>query len=150
MDQLTGGCQCGAVRYRLLSRPHGASVCHCRMCQKAVGSPFGAYAPMESDQLEFTRGVPKIFVSSKIAERGFCGDCGTPLTYRNITSSRVSVTICSMDDPEAAPPEYQLDAENAVSWAADCLTRPNTQVDDWLKAHGLTDVGSRQHADRET
>ena len=34
----TGGCQCGAVRYALYAMPEG-SVCHCRMCQKAVGGP---------------------------------------------------------------------------------------------------------------
>ena len=104
-SKLTGGCQCGAVRYQLAAAPTGASICHCRMCQKATGSPYGAYAPMARDALAFTRGAPKIFRSSEIAERGFCAECGTPLTYRNVTSQRISVTICSLDDPELAPPE---------------------------------------------
>jgi len=34
----TGGCQCGAVRYQLLTPPEHASICHCRMCQKASGT----------------------------------------------------------------------------------------------------------------
>ena len=37
---LTGGCQCGAVRYALYAMPERAGICHCRMCQKAVGGPF--------------------------------------------------------------------------------------------------------------
>ena len=41
---LTGGCQCGAVRYRLDAPPNDANICHCRMCQKATGSPYGAFA----------------------------------------------------------------------------------------------------------
>ena len=41
---LTGGCQCGAVRYALYAEPQRAGVCHCRMCQKAVGGPFMAWA----------------------------------------------------------------------------------------------------------
>ena len=39
-SDLTGGCQCGNVRFRarLLGR---GSICHCRMCQKAFGGFFG-------------------------------------------------------------------------------------------------------------
>ena len=148
-NDLTGGCQCGAVRYRLDATPKGASICHCRMCQKAVGSPYGAYAPMHRDELIFTRGAPKIFRSSAIAERGFCADCGTPLTYRNVKSSRISVTICSLDEPNAIAPEFQLDADMAVAWVHDCLSKPNSSVEEWLKSRGIADVGSRQHPDRE-
>ena len=146
---LSGGCQCGAVRYRLAATPRGASVCHCRMCQKATGSPFGAYAPTPREALVFTRGEPKLFRSSDIAERGFCADCGTPLTYRNVTGSRISVTICSLDNPDAVAPESQLDAGNAVSWLADCLTRHNTQIDDWLKSKSIADIGGRQQPDHD-
>ena len=148
-DGLTGGCQCGAVRYRLEATPQGASICHCRMCQKATGSPYGAFAPVKREELVFTRGVPKLFQSSAFAERGFCGECGSPLTYRAFKSSRVSVTICSLDDPEAAPPEFQLEAQAAISWLRDCLTKPNTEVGDWLKSRGVAEVGSRQHPDHD-
>ncbi len=146
---LTGGCQCGAVRYRLAATPTGASICHCRMCQKAVGSPYGAYAPMAREALVFTRGAPKIFRSSQIAERGFCADCGTPLTYRNVTGARISVTMGSLDDPNAVVPEFQLDADNAVVWVRECLDKPNTQVADWLKSKQIADVGGRQHPDHD-
>ena len=40
---LAGGCQCGAVRYRLEAKPKATSICHCRMCQKASGGPFAAF-----------------------------------------------------------------------------------------------------------
>jgi hypothetical protein len=148
-SKLTGGCQCGAVRYSLASAPTGASICHCRMCQKATGSPYGAYAPMAREALVFTRGAPKIFRSSEIAERGFCAECGTPLTYRNVTSQRISVTICSLDDPELTPPEFQLDPAAAVSWVSDCLTKPAESVEDFLKTRGVTKVGTRQHPDHD-
>lgn len=46
----TGGCQCGAVRYALYAAPEG-SVCHCRMCQKAVGGPFAALAKFAKSDL---------------------------------------------------------------------------------------------------
>ena len=148
-DGLTGGCQCGAVRYRVAATPQGASLCHCRMCQKATGSPYGAYAPMPRDALSFTRGAPRLFQSSDIAERGFCADCGTPLTYRNLTSERISVTICSLDDPDSVAPEHQLDALNAVAWVGECLTKPNTQIADWLVQKHIGEIGSHQHPDHD-
>jgi hypothetical protein len=147
--ELTGGCQCGAVRYRLAATPKGASICHCRMCQKAGGAPYMAFAPVKTRDFAVTRGALAIFKSSDIAERGFCANCGTPLTYRNVTGSSISVTICSLDDPNAVPPESQLGEESAVAWVHDCLTKPNTRTDDWLKSRNIVAVASRQHPDRE-
>jgi hypothetical protein len=146
---LTGGCQCGAVRYRLETPPVDVNICHCRMCQKATGSPYGAFASVKNEALAFTHGAPKVFASSAIAERGFCADCGTPLTYRGVGSARTSVTICSLDDPNAAAPTSQLDGDNAVAWVRDCLNLPNTQIADWLKSKTIADVGSRQHPDHD-
>ena len=146
---LTGGCQCGAVRYRLAATSDAATICHCRMCQKATGSPYGAYARMAREALVFTRGAVKAFRSSEIAERGFCADCGTPLTYRNVTSARISVTICSLDDPNSVTPAFQLDALNAVAWVGECLTKPNTQIADWLAEKSIAEIGVRQHPDHD-
>ena len=42
MTILTGGCQCGALRYHVAAGPAFASICHCRMCQRATGGPFAA------------------------------------------------------------------------------------------------------------
>ena len=40
MTILSGGCQCGAVRYKAEIQPETAHLCHCRMCQKAAGNYF--------------------------------------------------------------------------------------------------------------
>ena len=73
---LTGGCQCGAVRFsaRRLGR---ASICHCRMCQKAFGSFFGPL--VTAFGVSWTRGEPGWFQSSNKVRRGFCAQRGTPL-----------------------------------------------------------------------
>src|SRR6188508_1292579 len=94
--QLTGGCQCGAIRYRLLVAPTHASICHCRMCQKASGQPVMAFARVPKDKLQWTRGKPGAFRSSSIVERHFCAACGTPLTYNYIEGPNISVTMCSL------------------------------------------------------
>lgn len=146
---LTGGCQCGAVRFAVKSAPVKISICHCRMCQKATGSPYGAYAPMPLDALTFTKGAPKIFRSSDIAERGFCAACGTPLTYRNVTGQRISVTICSLDDANAVAPEHQIEAQRAVSWLRECLETPNETVAEFMAARGVAAIASRQHPDHD-
>ena len=57
--RLTGGCQCGAVRYELTARPRGSSICHCRMCQKAGGAPFMAFTGTGPKHFAFTRGAPR-------------------------------------------------------------------------------------------
>ena len=45
----TGGCQCGAVRFRIKGKLGRPSICHCRMCQKQFGSFFGALVTVPSD-----------------------------------------------------------------------------------------------------
>jgi hypothetical protein len=77
----SGGCQCGAVRYRVEGELGRATICHCRMCQKAMGGPFGPFVSVRVEQIAWTRGQRKRFASSNNVSRGFCGDCGTPLTF---------------------------------------------------------------------
>src|SRR5882757_5308985 len=72
---MTGGCQCGAVRYALFETPE-STVCHCRMCQKAVGGPFAAFCKVKLPHFAWTLGEPASFQSSSAANRQFCRACG--------------------------------------------------------------------------
>jgi hypothetical protein len=148
---LTGGCQCGAVRYRLIVEPTGVNICHCRMCQKASGGPLMAFGGVRLDQLVWTRGAPKIFASSAIGERGFCAQCGTPLTYRmhELEGDRISVALGSLDQPAAVAPTIQFGVESKVPWLDGALALPAQKTADWLKLSEAA-VGNRQHPDRET
>ncbi|WP_315760321.1 GFA family protein [Sphingomonas sp. Y38-1Y] len=113
----TGGCQCGAVRYRIdaviADSPH---ICHCRMCQRAVGGPFAALFAAPDDAIEWTRGEPASWRSSSEATRGFCAECGTPLYYLGNGSGRINVTIASLDNPEAFAPQTQVGVEGRLDW----------------------------------
>ena len=142
----TGGCQCGAVRYQLLTPPEHASICHCRMCQRACGQPFMTFARVKKENLRWTRGSPSTFQSSNIAERGFCSGCGTPLTYRRIESSTISVTIGSLDDPEPARPELQFGIEGKLSWTGELDALPVTRTDEWMRENNIVQIDSRQYA----
>ena len=117
---ITGGCQCGAVRYAFAGPLTGAHFCHCRMCQRAVGNLFAALVGGPRDRLAWTRGEPARFKSSSVATRGFCAACGTPLTFEYDDAARVSVTIGSLDDPEAAPIGVHYGVESRVSWLKLC------------------------------
>ncbi len=146
---LTGGCQCGAVRYRIDATPRGGILCHCRMCQKAGGAPFMAFVGSPNDKFALTRGKIAYFASSDIADRGFCRDCGTPLTYRGRGADHVSVTIGSLDDPDAVTPNRQLGAEARVHWLDDALRAPATSVQAWFEARNVASIDNRQHPDRD-
>lgn len=108
---LTGGCQCGAVRYAIPVPTKGVHLCHCRMCQKAVGNYFAALAPAPRDQLIWTRGAPTWFRSSTAAERGFCKVCGTPLTFAYVGGKTIHISIGSLDNPDAVTLDVQYGVE---------------------------------------
>ena len=133
MANLTGGCQCGAVRYEWLEKPAYSTVCYCRMCQKASGQAFMGLTGGKKEHLRWTRGELAIFRSSNMVERGFCPDCGTPLSYAFDGTGRISVTINSLDDPEAMPPQKQYGTESKVSWVEGIHALPGQTSDEWLK-----------------
>lgn len=132
---VTGGCQCGAVRYRIDASLRQIHYCHCRMCQRAVGNLFAALAGAPKDALHWTLGQPRFFASSSVALRGFCERCGTPLTFAYIDAQRVYVTIGSLDHPQAAVPEIHYGIESRLPWLhiADDLPAETTSDDPRLR-----------------
>lgn len=147
---LTGGCQCGAVRYGLKSQPAEASICHCRMCQKAFGSYFAPLAQVPRADLVWTRGAPAIFRSSTIVTRGFCAACGTPLTYDYEDGPTISVSLGSLDDPAAVPPVLQDGIEGVMPFFAALPGLPAAHTDDNMPAGSLARLRSFQHPDHDT
>jgi len=146
MTNLTGGCQCGAVRYEWTMKPAYSSVCYCRMCQKASGQPFMGLTGGKQEHLKWTRGAPSIFRSSDKVERGFCRECGTPLTYAFDDTGRISVTINSLDEPEAMPPTKQYGTESKVSWIEHLDELPAQRIDEWLRDKGVQLVNNQRSA----
>jgi hypothetical protein len=121
---LRGGCQCGAVRYALYAEPESADICHCRMCQRAVGNLFMAVAGIPLDQFAWTTGEPAVFRSSSAAERGFCARCGTPLTFRYLAKHTINVTLGSLDEPANVRPTLQHGIESRVPWWRELFELP--------------------------
>ena len=112
---MTGGCQCGSVRYALYAEPE-SSVCHCRMCQKAVGGLFAAFCKVKLADFAWTRGEPGAFRSSSAAERHFCPACGTPLTFHYLDGDAIEVTTGSLDEPVRVPIVKNFGADTRLPW----------------------------------
>lgn len=147
---LTGGCQCGAVRYALYALPEGTHICHCRMCQKAVGGPFAPLAPVRLVDFAWTRGAPATFLSSSEAARDFCARCGTPLSFRYLDSSWIDVTIGSLDRPALASPLRQYGSESQVSWFAALVSLPASSTAENMQQERQARIVSYQHPDHDT
>ncbi|MGH6924122.1 MAG: GFA family protein [Propylenella sp.] len=150
--RITGGCQCGAVRYALHAQPDNPHICHCRMCQKAFGSFFAPLTGVPLTAFELTRGALSIFKSSDPTERGFCANCGTPLTIHDVDSLRIAVSIGSLDRPENVPPLKQYGIEGRLSWFATLPSLPGdktTEADNPELAAKIA-ASNHQHPDHDT
>ena len=144
----TGGCQCGAVRYALYAEPTNPHICHCRMCQKALGNYFAPFAGVSLGDFAWVRGTPGAFRSSEAAERGFCRDCGTPLSFRFLDKDRISVSLGSLDDPARVPPAKQYGVESRLPFLAALTDLSGVRTEDYVAAADLARLASRQHPDQ--
>jgi hypothetical protein len=91
------------------------------MCQRSSGSAFMVGARFTNDTLQFTKGRPKVYRSSDIAERGFCAECGSQLYYRLVVQISgyepgIALATGTLDDPESVKPEYHYGVESQLSW----------------------------------
>ncbi len=102
-SRLTGGCQCGAVRFACDAPPENVHVCHCRMCQKAVGGPFAVICPVSKASFRLTRGEMAWFQSSEVARRGFCRTCGTPMAFDYPEDEGIGLLVGTFDQPDRGP-----------------------------------------------
>jgi len=152
-DPFTGGCQCGAVRYAFDQAPENVHVCHCRMCQKAVGGPFAIICPVLKSSFRVTRGEIAWFHSSGLARRGFCRDCGTPLIFDYPEFPDIGVLGGTLDDPDRAPPVVQYGNESRRSYYAALAALPGDHPTYSVDPNGYLpriQASNRQHPDHDT
>lgn len=149
-EVLAGGCQCGAIRFRITGPVIDVSLCHCRMCQKATGGLFGAYVAVENQYLDWTRGAPSHFQSSSVARRGFCPSCGTPMTFE-WSAERTVIALGSFDVPDFFTFDVAYASENMHPAIAGLVHVPASSLADTPEAQtayeGMTVY---QHPDSDT
>jgi hypothetical protein len=146
---LVGGCQCGAVRFALKAAPLKVSICHCRMCQKASGAPFASFADIDKSQFSWTRGQPAAFRSSSIAERDYCRDCGTPLSFRRIDGPRIEILTGTFDRPDRLIPTRQFGTESRLGWVVGISNMPSQTTMQNYGPEKMATIVSHQHPDHD-
>jgi hypothetical protein len=130
-DEMTGGCACGRVRYRVPIENDDAYLCHCRMCQRASGAVSLAFKNVKAATVTW-EGEPDWYASSPIARRPYCSACGTSLGFRfNEGSENMDLSVASFDDPSRFVPKWHFGAES--------IQRP------WLNTDGLPEHKSTDY-----
>ena len=122
----TGHCLCGAVKFAYDGEPKWTLNCHCESCRRAVSAPMATWISVPADSLRFTATMPTYYASSPGVRRGFCGRCGSPLTYENEKlPGEVHLLAVALASQEAVKPSAHVFVEDQLPWfdAADDLPR---------------------------
>jgi hypothetical protein len=148
---ITGGCQCGAVRFQVNGPLGRASICHCRMCQKAFGSFAAPFVNVAISHVKWTRGEPTEFRSSAVGSRGFCSKCGTPLTMETDGDTTIDLAMGAFDDAASLGPLVeQIGVESRVPWFSGIEQLPEKQANTGKTSEEVGQRKSLQHPDRDT
>jgi hypothetical protein len=109
---LTGGCQCGRVRYEVVIESDDSYWCHCRMCQWATGGIAAAIVEVKVEPVH-RLSEPDWYDSSPVAGRSFCSACGTPLGLGwSDGTGGFDLTVGSFDDPSRLRPVAHAGSES--------------------------------------
>jgi len=124
LSTIEGGCLCGGVRYRLHNRPKPGSDCHCEDCRRASAAPYVTWCSVPSKAIEILSGeLRRVLYTGRL--RSFASCCGTPLFIQDEVSSEwIDVTVASLDDPKAMPPEAAIWTEDKLPWVQLDPSRP--------------------------
>lgn len=118
---LSGGCQCGALRYQLAAAPITLYACHCTNCQKQTGSAFVLSTLIPEAAFSFTHGKPaKTGWTSDAGNTRFgwyCGDCGSRIANGQTPSQGVlSLRGGTFDDTSWIKPAGHIWIRSAQGW----------------------------------
>ncbi|KQT33591.1 hypothetical protein ASG29_06070 [Sphingomonas sp. Leaf412] len=140
---MEGGCECGAVRYRLTDMPVTVNCCHCRDCQRITGSAFALNAMIESDRIAVTQGAPEMRSLEREGQGDThawrCAICETLLwaDHPMMGDAARFVRIGTLDRAEALAPDAHYFVRSRHPWvtppagvpAFDTLPSDDTAID---------------------
>lgn len=123
---MKGHCHCGAVRFDTPGPVAWSCYCHCADCRRNCASPVTAFFGVPHGSVRW-EGTPKTYTSSEGVERLFCGNCGTPMAYRNATDTvNLHLYVATLNDPNTIQPAFHIFHRDHVNWLA---------IDDDLPRH---------------
>jgi hypothetical protein len=127
----TGTCLCGELRYEVCGRFKYLCNCYCRSCQRASGAPYVAWGTADLDDFRVQRGQLRMVASSPGVERGFCGNCGSCISYAHKSrAGDIDITLATLDQPDQVVPQAHIWLQDKLPWVAigDELPRYQTRV----------------------
>lgn len=103
---LTGSCACGAISWISNSTPTLANNCHCDTCRKISGSPYIAFLHLTTSDVTIVPPLSspqvKTYTASPHAERTFCVECGSTLTFKyHLKPDIIGVAIGTVDEKKS-------------------------------------------------
>ncbi|AHE53452.1 GFA family protein [Sphingomonas sanxanigenens] len=123
---LTGGCQCGAIRYEVEGDPLTHALCHCIDCRRSAGAPMVAWTMFPTEAIRIT-GAPTTYASSTHGRRMFCSTCGTGLFYTNDQNlpGITDIQSATFDDPDAVPAQAHVQTADRIGWMENAHELPS-------------------------
>lgn len=121
-ETFEGGCSCGSVRYRLLSRPLFVHCCHCTWCRRETGSAFVINALVEADRVVVTKGWPGKVETPSASGEGQkitrCPVCWVALwsNYAGAGDAIRFVRVGTLDEPQRLPPDIHIFTSSKLPW----------------------------------
>lgn len=116
---MTGGCLCGAIRYRIDAEPRLVSHCHCSLCRRAGGAAFVTWLTVRQEAFALTQGALQRRASSDHGWRAFCATCGSQVASGSSRYARyVEVTAGTLDEPGKVRPERHVYWPDRLPWIA--------------------------------
>lgn len=119
---IEAGCDCGKVRYRMLTEPLIVHCCHCRWCQRETGTSFALNAAIESDRVVNLREQPEVVFTHSASGDGQriarCPQCKVAVWSHYSGSGDLTkyVRVGTLDDPDALPPDVHICTSSKQPW----------------------------------
>ncbi len=112
-----GRCFCGAVTFEIDAPIKWCVLCHCESCRRQCSAPVTAFVGADHGKWRWTGARPKFRTSSPGVERSFCGDCGSPISYRSEhLSGFMNFHVAAMEQPERFVPTRHVAVEERLPW----------------------------------
>ena len=119
---MEGGCTCGAVRYRMTSKPMFVNCCHCRWCQRETGASFALNAIIEADRVALLKGSPEAVDTPSESGKGQkivrCPDCRIALwsNYAGAGDVLNFIRVGTLDEPDRLSPDAHIYTASKQPW----------------------------------
>ena len=142
---LTGGCQCGSVRYALYARAELGRHLPLPDVPARARQPVRGVRRHRARRLRLDQGrARRPTAAARSPSAAFAASCGTPLSFRYLATDKISLTTGSLDEPARARPTAQVGIESRVPWLHEALAVPGKRTEDDPPPGGLAAITSFQ------